>query len=78
MKRFLQLSVPGAALAAGLWINMLPVSATPDYAKSEKKACTFCHPAGKMKELTDAGKYYKDNNHSLKGYEPKADDKGKK
>ena len=40
----------------------------PEYAKKEGKACTFCHPAGKMKELTDAGKYYKDHDHSLEGY----------
>jgi len=40
----------------------------PEYAKKEGKQCTFCHPPGKMKELTDAGKYYKDHNHSLEGY----------
>ena len=39
-----------------------------EYAKKEGKACTYCHPAGKFKELTDAGKYYKDHNHSLDGY----------
>ena len=39
-----------------------------EYAKKEGKACTFCHPPGKFKELTDAGKYYKDHNHSLEGY----------
>ena len=44
------------------------VNAKPEYAKKEKKACTCCHPAGKMKELTDAGKYYKEHNHSLDDY----------
>jgi hypothetical protein len=39
-----------------------------EYAKKESKACTFCHPPGKFKELTDAGQYYKDHNHSLEGY----------
>ncbi|MGD0222265.1 MAG: hypothetical protein ABSF71_07995 [Terriglobia bacterium] len=39
-----------------------------EYAKKEGKACTFCHPTGKFKELTDAGQYYKDHNHSLEGY----------
>lgn len=39
-----------------------------EYAKKEGKACTFCHPAGKFKELTEAGQYYKDHNHSLEGY----------
>ena len=39
-----------------------------EYAKKEGKPCTFCHPPGKFKELTDAGKYYKDHDHSLEGY----------
>ena len=39
-----------------------------EYAKKEGKPCTFCHPPGKFKELTDAGKYYKEHNHSLEGY----------
>jgi hypothetical protein len=45
----------------------------PEYSKKEGKPCTFCHPPGKFKELTDAGKYYKDHDHSLEGY--KADEK---
>ena len=44
-----------------------------EYSKKEGKPCTFCHPPGKFKELTDAGKYYKEHNHSLEGY--KADEK---
>ena len=44
----------------------------PEYAKKEGKACTFCHPAGKMKELTPAGQYYKDHKHSLEGYKAPA------
>jgi hypothetical protein len=39
-----------------------------EYAKKEGKTCTFCHPAGKFKELTEAGKYYKEHNNSLQGY----------
>ena len=39
-----------------------------EYSKKEGKACTFCHPPGKFKELTDAGKYYKEHNHSREGY----------
>ena len=41
---------------------------TTAYSKKEGKSCTFCHPAGKFKELTPAGQYYKDHNHSLEGY----------
>jgi hypothetical protein len=44
-----------------------------EYGKKEGKPCTFCHPAGKFKELTDAGTYYKEHNHSLEGY--KAEEK---
>jgi len=44
-----------------------------EYSKKEGKPCTFCHPPGKFKELTGAGKYYKEHNHSLEGY--KADEK---
>jgi len=39
-----------------------------EFAKKEGKPCTFCHPAGKFKELTEAGKYYREHNSSLEGY----------
>jgi hypothetical protein len=29
-----------------------------EFSKKEGKPCTFCHPAGKFKELTEASKYY--------------------
>ncbi|HXX23756.1 MAG TPA: hypothetical protein VEO19_11450 [Terriglobia bacterium] len=50
-------------------------TAKPEYAKKEGKACTFCHAKVESKDamagnLTDAGKYYKDHNHSLEGYKP--------
>ena len=38
------------------------------YSKKEGRPCTFCHPAGKFRELTDAGRYYKEHNYSLDGY----------
>lgn len=44
-----------------------------EYSKKEGKPCGFCHPPGKFKEFTDAGKYYKEHSHSLEGY--KADEK---
>jgi hypothetical protein len=45
--------------------------AKPEYTKSTKKACVFCHvdSKAKPKELTDAGKYFKDHNNSLDGYQ---------
>jgi hypothetical protein len=44
----------------------------PEYKKATGKDCTFCHPPGKFKELTPAGQYYKDHNHSLEGYQAPA------
>ena len=53
--------------------SMLIVStsyAKPEYVKATKKACVFCHvdSKAKPKELTEAGKYYKEHNNSLDGY----------
>ncbi|MBZ5514518.1 MAG: hypothetical protein LAN62_06695 [Acidobacteriia bacterium] len=61
-------------LAAGIIGGaMLPLAtAKPEYAKKEGKPCTFCHVKPGSKELTDAGKYYKEHNHSLEGYQAPA------
>jgi hypothetical protein len=44
--------------------------AKPEFTKATKKACVFCHvdSKAKPKELTEAGKYYKEHNNSLEGY----------
>jgi len=65
--RLLLLLTVAALIAASMGMSKA------EYAKKEGKPCTFCHPPGKFKELTDAGKYYKDHNHSLEGY--KAEEK---
>ena len=39
-----------------------------EYGRKEGKGCTFCHPPGKFKQLTDAGKYYQEQGRSLQGY----------
>ncbi len=46
--------------------------AKPEFTKATKKACTFCHvdSKAKPKELTEAGKYYKEHK-SLDGYQAK-------
>lgn len=49
-----------------LWTSAL-VSAKPEFAKKEKKTCTFCHLRAGSKELNDAGKYYKAKG-TLEGY----------
>ena len=63
--------LPGVVLLLGLVACSTLSYAKPEYTKKEKKACTFCHVSAKSKELNEAGKYYKEHNHSLEGYEPK-------
>jgi len=53
-------------ILSGLFLSL--ATAKPEYAKKEGKSCTFCHVKMGSKELNDAGKYYKEHDHSLKGY----------
>ncbi len=55
-----------AAIVSGFFLSL--AQAKPEYAKKEHKGCTFCHVKMGSKELTDAGKYYKEHEHSLEGY----------
>jgi hypothetical protein len=71
MPKLLQRAIPGAILAAGLmWVSVTPSYAKPEYAKTEGKACTFCHVTTGKPELNEAGNYYAAHEHSLKGYTP--------
>ena len=60
-------------IAAGMAIALVVLSgpaalAKPEYTRKTTKGCPFCHqPPGY--NLNDAGKYYADHGHSLKGYE---------
>ena len=74
--RALKLILPAAFLMAGFLVCTTSSYGTQDYAKKEKKSCTFCH--GKIeakdampKNLNDAGNYYKTHDHKLEGYTPK-------
>ena len=62
----------GALLGAGvmaLALGVQPASAKPEYTRKTSKDCSFCHqPPGY--NLNEAGKYYAEHNHSLKGYTP--------
>jgi hypothetical protein len=67
--------LPAALLGAGILLCVTSSYGTQEFAKKEKKQCTFCH--GKMeakenmkKNLNDAGKYYQ-SHKSLEGYAEK-------
>ena len=67
----LKLAAPAAILLGGFLLTTSSVYGTPDYAKKEKKACTYCHTkmtsdkAEMAKSLNDTGNCYKTNDHSL-------------
>jgi hypothetical protein len=71
MPKMLPGAIPAAILAAGLlWAGVTPSYAKPKYAKTEGKACTFCHVTAGKPDLNEAGSYYAEHEHSLKGYTP--------
>jgi len=71
MRRILKHAVPAAILTIGLlWASLTPSYAKPEYAKTEGKACAFCHVTTGKPELNEAGDYYAAHDHSLKGYPP--------
>jgi hypothetical protein len=63
--------IPVCVLLLGALVDSTVTYGKPEYTKKEKKACTYCHVKAGSKELNDAGKYYKEHDHSLEGYQPK-------
>jgi hypothetical protein len=65
----LKFVVPALVLVAGIGLTSTSSYAKPEYVKSTKKACTYCHVDAKAKpaELTAAGDFYK-KNKTLDGY----------
>ena len=66
-------ALPAAILLGGFLVCSTSSYGKPEYVKTTKKACTFCHvdSKAKPKELTDAGKYFKGHNNSMEGYDKK-------
>ena len=66
--KFVKFVIPAIVLAAGLMVNSSVSHAKVEDTKKTKKPCTFCHVTAKGgKDLTDAGKYYKEKG-SLEGF----------
>ena len=71
MPRIFQSVITAAILTAGLlWAIVTPSDAKPEYAKTEEKACVYCHLTAGKPDLNEAGTYYAAHDHSLKGYTP--------
>lgn len=70
--KFVKFAVPALVVAAGMLVNSTASFARPEDTKKTNKPCSYCHVSAKGdKDLTDAGKYYKEHK-SLDGYEPKS------
>jgi len=67
-------AVPAIILLGGFLVSSTLSFAKPEYMKTTKKPCAYCHvdykDKAKAKELTEAGKYFKEHN-SLDGYTEK-------
>ena len=68
----LKVTLPAVILAGGFLVCTTTSYGKPEYMKSTKKACTFCHVDSKKtpKVLTEPGKYYAEHK-SLDGYTEK-------
>ena len=64
--------IPAAILLGGFLVSSTLSYGKPEYVKTTKKGCAFCHvdSKAKPKELTDAGKYFREHK-SLDGYAQK-------
>jgi hypothetical protein len=62
--------LPAVVLLGGLVVSSTSSFGKPEYVKATKKACNFCHvdAKAKPKDLTEAGKYFKEHSNSLDGY----------
>jgi len=71
MSRF-KILLPAAVVLGGILVCASGTYAKPEYTKSTKKACTFCHVDAqkKAKELKEAGKYFQEHKN-LDGYQEK-------
>jgi hypothetical protein len=76
-KLFKLIGLIGAIVILAVSMAMPGTYAKQEYTKKEKKSCKYCHSSAKPSkdDLTEAGKYYRDHDHSLKGYVEKENKK---
>ena len=62
-------ALPAIVLLGGFLVSTTISYGKPEYVKTTKKACAFCHvdAKAKPKELTKAGDYFKEHK-SLEGF----------
>jgi hypothetical protein len=73
MRRWLMVPVLVGLVPTLLLFDPNVSMARPEYSRRTKKECGYCHPRDSW-DVNDAGKYFRDHNHSLEGYKPKEGD----
>ena len=74
MKKLIKLlSLMSAVAVLAVTVATSGTYAKPEYTKKEKQSCKYCHSSAKpsKEDLSEAGKYYHEHDHSLKGYKEK-------
>jgi hypothetical protein len=66
-----KLILPALVVAGGLIIATRMSYAKPEYTKTTKKSCIYCHVTAGKKDLNDIGKCYAEHDHSLEACAPK-------
>jgi hypothetical protein len=69
MGRYFALIVPAGLVLAAILLAPTVSVAKPEYSRRTKKECGFCHPKDSW-DINEAGKYFRDHQHSLDGYKP--------
>ena len=69
MGRYLALIAPAGLVMAAVLFAPSPSVAKPEYSRRTKKECASCHPPNSW-DINDAGKYFRDHQHSLEGFKP--------
>jgi hypothetical protein len=69
MGRYLALIAPAGLVVAAILFHPRAGAAKPEYSRRTKKECGFCHPKDSW-DVNEAGRYFRDHQHSLEGYKP--------
>jgi hypothetical protein len=65
-----KIAIPAVVILGGLTLASSSFG-KPEYTKTEKKACTYCHVTQGKKDLNETGKCYAEHDHSLAACAPK-------
>ena len=69
MRRCLALFALTLMAVAAILFDPSVSHAKPEYSRRTKKECGYCHPKDSW-DINEAGRYFRDHNHSLEGFKP--------